>query len=184
VAPCSCPWPSRGRVTCRSTRRSCRKSLVDHNGDEFNKESLTDQWSLIFFGFTHCPDICPATLQQLALARSRLLGAGASTFPNIVLISVDPERDTPAVMASYIGHFGDGLTGVTGSLTELRKLTSAIGIFFEKSVAENGDDGNYSVDHAAVVIVINENAEFHALFSAPHNVDHFVNDIPLITGST
>jgi cytochrome oxidase Cu insertion factor (SCO1/SenC/PrrC family) len=87
-------------------------------------------------------------------------------------------------MASYIGHFGDGLTGVTGSLTELRKLTSAIGIFFEKSVAENGDDGNYSVDHAAVVIVINENAEFHALFSAPHNVDHFVNDIPLITGST
>jgi protein SCO1/2 len=161
-----------------------RFSLVDHNGDEFNKESLTDQWSLIFFGFTHCPDICPATLQQLALARSRLLGAGASTFPNIVLISVDPERDTPAVMASYIGHFGDGLTGVTGSLTELRKLTSAIGIFFEKSVAENGDDGNYSVDHAAVVIVINENAEFHALFSAPHNVDHFVNDIPLITGST
>ena len=158
-----------------------RFSLLDQNGAEFNNESLNDQWSLIFFGFTHCPDICPAPLQQLAIARSQILDAGESTFPNIILISVDPERDTPEVMATYIGHFGDGLTGVTGSLTELRTLTSALGIFFEKSVA---DSGNYSVDHAAVVIVINKNAEFHALFSAPHNVDYFVNDIPLITGST
>ncbi len=156
-------------------------SLLDQNGAEFNNESLNDQWSLLFFGFTHCPDICPATLTQLALARSRVLDQGASTFPNILLISVDPERDTPAVMAEYIGHFGDGMTGVTGSLDELRKLTSALGIYFEKSIAENGD---YSVDHSAVVVVINKNAEFHALFSAPHNTDHFVEDIPLITETT
>ena len=91
-------------------------SLLDQNGTEFNTESLRDQWSVLFFGFTHCPDICPATLQQLAIARKRVLDGGRSTFPNIVLISVDPERDTPAVMAEYIGHFGDRMTGVTGSL--------------------------------------------------------------------
>ncbi len=156
-------------------------SLLDHKGAEFNTESLRDQWSLLFFGFTHCPDICPATLQQLAIARSRVLDESESTFPNIVLISVDPERDTPEVLAEYIGYFCDGLTGVTGSIDELRKLTSALGIYFEKSVGENG---GYSVDHAAVVIVINKNAEFHALFSAPHNIDHFVEDIPLIMDST
>lgn len=161
-----------------------RFSLLDHNGAEFNKESLDNQWSLVFFGFTHCPDICPATLQQLAIARNRVLDEGASTFPNIIFISVDPERDTPDVMAAYVGHFGEGMTGVSGSLSELRKLTSALGIFFEKTAARNGDDSNYNVDHAAVVIVINEDAEFHALFSAPHNIDHFVNDIPLIAGST
>ena len=156
-------------------------SLLDQNGSEFNTESLRDRWSLLFFGFTHCPDICPATLTQLAIARGRVLDGGESAFPNIVLISVDPERDTPEVLAEYTGHFGDGITGVTGSIDELRKLTSVLGIFFEKSV---GESGNYSVDHSAVVIVINKNAEFHALFSAPHTIDHFVTDIPLITEST
>lgn len=156
-------------------------SLLDHNGAEFDKNSFNDHWSLVFFGFTHCPDICPATLQQLAVARSRVLEAGGSEFPKIVLISVDPERDTPESMAEYVGHFGDGITGVTGSLDELRKLTSALGIFFEKS----GDEaGNYNVDHSAVVIVINKSAEFHALFGAPHNVDDFVSDITLITELT
>ena len=156
-------------------------SLLDQDGAEFNNESLHGQWSLLFFGFTHCPDICPATLQQLAIARSRVLRQGAADFPNIVLISVDPERDTPDVMAEYIAHFGDGVTGVTGSLTELRTLTAALGIFFEKSDEDNGD---YTVGHSAAVIVINKKAEFHALFSAPHNIDHFVGDIALIMESS
>lgn len=156
-------------------------SLVDHSGAPFAMESFRGQWSLIFFGFTHCPDICPATLQQLAIARSRVLAEGETEFPNILLISVDPERDTPEIMAEYVGHFGPGITGVTGSLDELRNLTSALGIYFEKTGEENG---SYSVDHAAVVLVINRSAEFHALFSAPHDVEHFVSDIPLIMDST
>lgn len=154
--------------------------LRDQNGADFGKESFKNRWSLIFFGFTHCPDICPATLQQLAVARSRVLQESESTFPNVVLISVDPERDTPEVLAEYVGHFGDGITGVTGPLDELRKLTSSLGIFFAKSFRENGD---YSVDHSAVVIIINKSAEFHGLFSAPHKVDHFVRDISLIMES-
>ena len=154
--------------------------LRDHNGADFNKGSFNDRWSLVFFGFTHCPDICPATLQQLVVARSRVLQEAESSFPNIVLISVDPERDTPEVLAKYVGHFGDDVTGVTGSLDELRNLTSSLGIFFEKSFREIGD---YSVDHSAVVVVINRSGEFHGLFSAPHDIEHFVSDIPLIMES-
>ena len=155
-------------------------SLIDQAGDEFNRASFTGHWSLVFFGFTHCPDICPATLQQLAHARTRVNASGSQQFPRIVLVSVDPERDTPQVLDEYTQHFGEDVIGVTGSLEELKKLTSPIGIFFEKTAT---DEENYGVDHSAVVLLINQDAEFHALFSAPHKVENFVADVPLIVGS-
>ncbi len=156
-------------------------SLLDQTGKEFSRESLQGRWSIIFFGFTNCPDICPATLQQLSLARSRVNGGGREKFPQIILVSVDPERDTAETLREYTSHFGADVTGVTGSIDELKKLTSATGIFFEKS-AQSGE--NYSVNHSAVVLLIDRNADFRALFSAPHTVDQFVNDIPLITESS
>ncbi|NIV16810.1 MAG: SCO family protein [Woeseiaceae bacterium] len=154
--------------------------LRDHNGEPFDNESFNGNWSLVFFGFTNCPDICPATLQQLSIARKRVMQAGESGFPDIVLISVDPERDTPEVMASYVANFGEGITGVTGSLEEIHELTSSIGIYFHKST---GGDGHQDVQHSAAVLVINKSGEMSALFSAPHRIDHFVNDIPLLMGS-
>jgi len=154
-------------------------AMVDHAGQPFGNEQLRGHWSVVFFGFTHCPDICPATLQQLAIARSQVIEAGGA-FPKIILISVDPERDTPEAMAAYVSNFGDDVVGVSGNPGELVKLTKAMGIFFAKS----GDfDGNYSVDHSAAVLVINDNAEWHSVFSAPHNIDSFVHDLPILTGS-
>ena len=155
-------------------------SLIDQAGDDFNRASFVGHCSLVFFGFTHCPDICPATLQQLALARTSVNASGSQQFPRIVLVSVDPERDTPEILDEYTQHFGEDVIGVTGSLDELKKLTRSIGIFFEKTAT---DEDNYGVDHSAVVLLVNQNAEFHALFSAPHRVEDFVDDVPLIVGS-
>ena len=158
-------------------------ALLDHAGNQFDRQSLRGEWSLVFFGFTHCPDICPATLQQLAIARDNVLAADdgqSNSFPQIVLISVDPERDTVEIMREYVANFGADITGVTGDIDELKKLTSALGIFFEKSA---DDTENYNVAHSAVVLLINPKAEFHALFSAPHDVENFVNDVPILTGS-
>ena len=154
--------------------------LLDQHAARFDRESFAGHWSLVFFGFTNCPDICPATLQQLAVARSRMMNDGKYDFPHIVLVSVDPERDTPETIATYVEHFSADITGVTGTMDELRKLTSAIGIYFEKSPTDND---SYSVDHSAVVIVVNPRAEFQAVFRAPHRIEHFVDDLPLITGS-
>lgn len=154
-------------------------SLLDQTAATFDRNAFRGHWSVVFFGFTHCPDICPATLQQLALARNAVRTGNTGEFPQIVFVSVDPDRDTVDVLASYVGHFGDDVTGVSGDIVELRKLTSAIGIYFEKTSAGE----NYNVDHSAVVLVINPDAEFHALFSAPHAVDHFTHDLPLITGA-
>lgn len=152
-------------------------SLFDQKGAPVSANTFRGHWNLVFFGFTHCPDICPATLQILAAARMALADEGHEPLPRIVLVSVDPERDTPALMGRYVDYFGSGNLGVTGDLDELLKLTSALGIYFEK---QPGDDENYAVDHSAAVLVINPDGAFHALFGGPHLVDNYVNDLPII----
>ncbi len=155
-------------------------SLLDQSGAPVSADSFRGHWNLVFFGFTHCPDICPATLQILATATKTLADAGHEPLPRIVLVSVDPERDTPELMGRYVDYFGSGNLGVTGDLDELLKLTSALGIYFEK---QPGDDENYNVDHSAAVLLVNPDGAFHALFSGPHVVDSYVHDLPIIMDS-
>lgn len=152
-------------------------SLLDQEGNTVTRDTFRNHWNLVFFGFTHCPDICPTTLQILAAAKTELAAAGQQPLPRIVLVSVDPERDSPDVIGRYVDHFGVGNLGVTGQLEELKKLTSGLGIYFEKQA---GDENNYAVDHSAAVLVINPQGEFHALFSGPHEVQNFVRDVPLL----
>ena len=156
-------------------------SLIDHTGAPFSRESFNGRWSLVFFGFTNCPDICPATLTQLAAVRKRLRETGHGGFPDIILISVDPDRDSPQVMAAYVERFGEGITGVTGSPEEIRKLTASLGIYFRASVSAGG---HHNVEHTAAVMLINKSARLEAIFGAPHEIDSFVSDIPLITGTS
>ena len=152
-------------------------SLMDHHTQAIDNKVFVGQWDLVFFGFTNCPDICPLTLQVLSTAKQRLADSGQSPLPRIVLVSVDPERDTPERMAQYIAAFGPGHLGITGELEELRKLTSGLGIYFAK---QEGGEENYSVDHSAAVIVIDPQGKFHSLFSAPHVIENFVHDLPLL----
>jgi protein SCO1/2 len=156
-------------------------SLLDQHGNAFSRENFAGNWNLVFFGFTHCPDICPLTLQVLSDARQMMQLAGEDTLPRIVLVSVDPERDTPEVLGRYVGHFGEDTLGLGGELDELLKLTKGLGIFFEKS--QPGGD-SYSVDHSAVVIVVGPDGKFHALFSAPHRAENFAHDLPLIMSAS
>ena len=116
------------------------------------------------------------TLQVLANARQLLADDGQAELPRIVLVSVDPERDTPDILGQYVAHFGEDTIGITGEVIEIKKLTDGLGIFFEKS----GDEDNYSVDHSAVAIVINPNGKFHALFGAPHKAENFAHDLPIL----
>lgn len=156
-------------------------SLLDQNGAPVTAESFRGQWDLVFFGFTNCPDICPATLQILATAKRQLESNGADTVPRIVLVSVDPERDTPERLGKYLGYFGADNLGVTGDLAEVSKLTSAMGIYFEKQAVV---DGTYGVDHSAAVLVFNPDGRFHALFSAPHVISDYVHDLNIIMAGT
>jgi protein SCO1/2 len=154
-------------------------SLLNQYGESVDQSVFEGQWDLVFFGFTHCPDICPTTLQVLAEAKKALAEKGHETLPRIVLVSVDPERDLPEVLGQYLDYFGEGNLGLTGSLEELRKLTGGLGIFFEKQA---GDGENYSVDHSAAVLVIDPYGGFHSVFSGHHVVDNFVHDLPILMG--
>lgn len=154
-------------------------ALLDQHGSAIDESVFRGQWDLVFFGFTHCPDICPATLQVLAAARRELEISKLTPNLRIVLVSVDPERDTPEILAQYVDYFGEGNLGITGSLEEIRKLTTELGIYFEKQPPD--DDNNYNVDHSGAVLVIDPEARFSALFGGPHLVDHYVHDLPIIT---
>lgn len=151
-------------------------SLLDQFGHAVGANAFHGEWNLVFFGFTNCPDICPTTLQVLSNVRNELAAQGKTT-PRVVLVSVDPERDTPELLGQYVNYFGEDNLGLTGELGEIKKLTGALGIYFEKTPA---DGDNYSVDHSAAVIVINPDGEFSALFSGPHMVSDYVHDLPII----
>ena len=150
--------------------------LTADDDSVFSNQSLEDKWSLLFFGYTHCPDVCPLTLHQLAQANKELADKLDST-PDIIMVSVDPDRDTSEILQKYVRSFGENVSGVTGKNEELDKLTSQLGIFYN---ANKHEGENYSVNHSAAVILINKNAEFHAVFSAPHSIEHFVSDLPLL----
>jgi len=155
-------------------------ALFDQYGAAAGRSVFEGQWDVVFFGFTNCPDICPATMTVLGQARRELGARGQDPMPRIVLVSVDPERDTPEAMARYVAYFGDDNLGLTGELVEIRKLTDALGVFFQKA----GADGEaYGVDHSTVVLVIDPEGRLKALFSAPHEVANLVHDLPLIMAS-
>ena len=148
--------------------------LTGHDGETFTRDQLAGQVSLVFFGFTQCPDICPVTLQQLSVVRRRLEDAGAEAIPEIVFVSVDPARDDAETLAEYVSAFGDGVYGVRGDLDALNVLTEPLGVFHARPETDDG----YDVEHTSAVLVINERAEFAAVFRAPHAVEAIVADWP------
>ena len=125
-------------------------SLVDHQGKTFTDARLRGRWSLIFFGYTHCPDICPNTLAVMKQAMKQL--HEHSVQPQVIFISVDPKRDTPERLAKYVRYFDPDFIGATGSEEALAALAPALGIPFARP--PGSDSENYLVDHGASVLLI------------------------------
>jgi protein SCO1/2 len=141
-------------------------ALTDHTGASFDPFRLKNHWSLLFFGFTHCPDVCPTTLGMLAQTEKILGDLPVEQRPQIVLISVDPQRDTPQQLASYLRFFSPSFTGVTGTQDAIDKFTQALGVPVAISEVANG---GYTVDHSAAIFLIDPNGAMRALFSTPHS---------------
>ena len=140
-------------------------TLVAGDGTRFDRSRLRGHYTFVLFGYTNCPDVCPTTLIELAGAR-RLLAAGApGELPAVVMVSVDPARDTPARLAAYVTHFDPAFIGLTGTPAAIETLTQALGVVVQRSP---GRDGNYSVDHTAALFLIDAQARLAAVFAAPH----------------
>lgn len=139
-------------------------SLVDHHGKPFTGETLEGQWTLMFFGFTYCPDICPTTMAFLSRFVGELEGLPEHDDTRVVMVSVDPARDTPERLAEYVPFFNPSFTGVTGEFLDIHRFATALNTPFRKVP---GEDGNYLVEHSANVVLINPRGDYHGFFKAP-----------------
>ncbi len=141
-------------------------TLIDHHGNPWSRDHLEDGWEIVFFGFTHCPDVCPMTLATLAGALAQLEDNQADVIPEVVFISVDPGRDTPDKLGTYVRHFHDDFTGVSADQATIDQLTRALGIAY--SLGEPDANGDYAVDHSAAILLINPEGRLQALWQPPH----------------
>jgi len=137
--------------------------LVDHLGVPFNPARFKGKWSLVFFGFTYCPDICPTTMTFLNEFMASLEGTEAQDT-QVVMVSVDPARDTVQQLAGYVPFFNPDFIGVTGEFLDIHRVATALNTPFRKVMGE-GD--NYQVDHSANIVLINPRGDYHGFFKAP-----------------
>ena len=143
-------------------------ALNDHRQRAFDLASLKGKWSFLFFGFTHCADICPTTLAVLARARDNIArNAGGAGEVQFVFVSVDPNRDTPSKLGQYVGHFDATFLGVTGDNAQIANLTGQLGAAYQVTITPGMDD--YPVDHTMAVFLLDPRARYHAVFTPPHD---------------
>lgn len=155
--------------------------LTDHNGEEFNQWSFVRKWTLMFFGYTHCPDVCPTALVDMNNIYHNLVENddlsekeyGIST--QFVFVSVDPERDTVEQMKDYVPFFNKDFIGVTGDAESIGKLARPLGVGYMR-VPEKDDGDDYLVDHSASLLLIDPLGRLRAIFSPPHDPDQIVED--------
>lgn len=140
--------------------------LVDQNGKPYSDQSLKGKWHLVFFGYTHCPDTCPTTLNELSLALDKL-GAKRGAV-DVVFISVDPERDTPAVLKSYVESFDAPIVALTGTADEVKQAAKDYRVYYAK---HKRPDGGYDMDHSAVIYVMDPEGRFTATFTPDSTAD-------------
>lgn len=134
--------------------------LISGDNKKFSQKNFYDHWTLLFFGFTHCSSICPTTLdllnkvyQEIHLTEPRL---------QVVLISLDPERDTPNKLLAYTQSFNQSFIGATGKIDVIRKLQSQLGIFSNR----NGNEQNYQLEHTSSILLINPAGKWTGLFKS------------------
>ena len=139
-------------------------ALVADDGHAFDQQSLSGHWSLVFFGYTACPDLCPATLALLAQADRKLADLPAGLKPHILMITVDPERDDPAKLGAYVHFFGSSFQGLTGAPGAVANAAAAFGVAYRRGA---DSDGGYSVDHSAAVYLVDPDARLRAVFLPP-----------------
>jgi len=147
--------------------------LVDASGSPMDLDALRGRFSLMFFGFTNCPDVCPLTLKVLADARAELVRRAPQAVPQVVFVSVDPARDTPQQIAAYVSNFDSAFVGVTAADERLAPLLKALGVTVEK---HHHGAGAYSIVHNSTVYVIGPEAELIAVASGPHDAATLASD--------
>ncbi len=153
-------------------------SLIDNQGRSFGPANLHGHWSLMFFGYTNCPDFCPTTLTMLAAVEKRLRAAKAEVPPQVIFVSVDAKRDTPAQLSKYVPYFDPefiGLTAADQPAIERQARKWGVAVMLRPAA-----DGNYTVDHSGAIFVIDPAGKLAAILNGPFTVEALQSDIQRI----
>ena len=154
-----------GAVLLNTPRIFSDFELRDHRDQPFTAEQLRGQWTILFFAFSHCPDICPTTLSTLNDMYSKL-SVNEQAKLQIVMVSLDAERDSVQKLADYVPYFNADFIGVTGNQHFVRRMAGELNIAYNRVPLE-GD--NYTIDHSTQLLLINPKGDYHAFFKAPHS---------------
>ncbi|BCO31001.1 hypothetical protein TspCOW1_11040 [Thiohalobacter sp. COW1] len=151
-------------------------ALVDHHERPFTLARFQGQWSFVFFGYTHCPDVCPTAMLDLKRTLEAVAAAEPAVEPpQVVFVTADPERDTPAQLARFVPYFNPDFIGVTGPQDQLDQLSSQLSSLAVKVPNPDNPD-NYLVDHTASILLLNPDGRLEAIFTSPHNPDTMAAD--------
>ena len=150
------------------------------DGTALTRADWTGRWTVAFFGYTNCPDVCPTTLATFKQVFAKLKAAGVADKVRFDFISVDPERDTPEQLAKYVGYFDKDFVAATGSDEELTRVTRALGLIYSRESTANGD---YAVDHSASAVLIDPAGREVGLFRPPFDASAIAADLETLAGS-
>ncbi|MDA7086717.1 SCO family protein [Pseudomonas sp. SA3-5] len=154
-----------GIVLLPQSRTLPELSFVDQDGQAFEVDQLEGKWSLLFFGYTFCPDICPATLAQLRQLQGQLPEQSRANL-RVILVSVDPNRDTPEQLKKYLDYFDAGFVGLTAEEATLQKFANALSIPY---IPADTSKENYTVDHSGNLVIIGPDGTQRGFIRAPLN---------------
>lgn len=164
-----------GRIL-NPARKIALPELYKDDSSLLTEADFNNHWSLIFFGYTHCPDICPMTMSVLAQT-AKLAETQLAAFPQVFFISVDPQRDKVEMLGEYVKFFDPTFTGVTGDIKMIEALTLQAGVVFMKAPVSTTDENNYLVDHSASLLLINPQGKLHAYLTPPHTPETIIKSL-------
>ena len=181
-APAAPALPATRAVTLLPTPRELPAFALQQDGGKvLDKAALEGHWTVVFLGFTHCPDVCPTTLAELAGAQKQWAALPADSRPRVLFVSADPERDTPQLVAQYARAFHPDSLAATAPLPQLEAFARSLSLVFMKVPGASGDPTDYSIDHSAALVLLDPQARMAGVTQPPFDVKGIAADLEMLT---
>ena len=155
-------------------------SLIDDDNHAFSQKDLAGHWTLMFFGFTHCPYMCPTTMTELKKSYATIEKTPSLAKPQILMVSVDPDRDSVKEMHRYVKKYNQAFRGATGTQQQIDKLAHDMSVLYMKVKTDTGVKNDYTINHSGAIMLINPQGELAAVFNMPHEATEIEKDYAYI----